>query len=761
MTTTYIRSRRLTPVTAAAAAALSVPLALHAQQATPAADNQAGTLPAVTVKAAAESAAPIKTDKLDSPKFTQPLLDTPQTVQVVNKELLQQQGAATLMDALRNAPGITMQLGEGGNTAAGDSFFMRGFAASTNVFQDGVRDLGPVTRDVFNLEQVEIVKGPAGADNGRGATGGYINLVSKKPQADDFIAGTFSVGSASAVRATADFNRSLGDGMAVRINALASSADVPGRDEVNKRVQGLAPSFALGLGTPTRVIFQTQHLRQEGTPDGGVTTIGLDGFYDADFAEGGGAFGATPRKVDSSNFYGSVDDYEEVEADMATVRIEHDFAKGVKLVNTTRFGRAKIDRRLTSVGSVNATSTDPATWNITRSRHANEQSNDILANQTNLSAELKTGSIKHALSGGIEFSHERQSVVSLALPTGTTVPVSPVYEPDPHASVGPDMVYSGAFANGRVTTASAYLFDTITLNPAWQVLAGLRHERYRAETNRADLVTTNGVPVLTHSAPSDSGSLTSWKLGLVYKPATNGSVYFAAANSYAPPGGSSLTLSAPTSNPGADRAGFEPQETENLELGTKWEFFGGKLAMTAAAYRSTNRHEVVQDAVTLLYGQDGERRVQGLELGVVGQITPKWQLSGGFATMDSEVTETTATGSSGLGAVTRWTPKYSASLWSSYTLNEQWTFGGGARYLSRQDRVTDPAADLDTSNMPSVPSYWVADLMASWAVHKNVSLQLNVQNLFDKEYIGTLNNNGNRFQPGAPRTFTLAANFLF
>lgn len=769
MTTTYIRSRRLTPVTAAAAAALSVPLALHAQQAAPTADKQAGTLPAVTVKAAAESAAPVKTDKLDSPKFTQPLLDTPQTVQVVNKELLQQQGAATLMDALRNAPGITMQLGEGGNTAAGDSFFMRGFAASTNVFQDGVRDLGPVTRDVFNLEQVEIVKGPAGADNGRGATGGYINLVSKKPQADDFIAGTLSVGSASVVRATADFNRNLGDGMAVRINALASDGGVPGRDEVHKRVQGLAPSFALGLGTPTRVIFQSQHLRQDGTPDGGVTTIGLDGYPDLQIDNDGNpdtpAVSVDPARVDSGNFYGSVHDYEKVEADMATVRIEHDFSKGVKLVNTTRFGRAKIDRRLTSVNAVIApTSTDPATWTVERRRHANDQTNDILANQTNLSAELKTGSIKHALSGGIEFSHERQHVTTLAVPgaTNNAIPSSPVYEPDPTASVGAEPVPNGAYANGRITTASAYLFDTITLNPAWQVLAGLRHERYRAETNRADMVTTNGVAVLTPSAPSDSGSLTSWKLGVVYKPMTNGSVYFAAANSYAPPGGSSLTLSAPTSNPGADRAGFNPQETENLELGTKWEFFGGKLAMTAAAYRSTNRNEVVQDAVTQLYGQDGERRVQGFELGVVGQITPQWQLSGGFATMDSEVTETPAIdGNSQLGAVTRWTPKYSASLWTSYTLNEQWTFGGGARYLSRQDRVTDPDIDLGTQTMPSIPSYWVADLMASWAVHKNVSLQLNVQNLFDKEYIGTLNNNGNRFQPGAPRTFTLAANFLF
>jgi catecholate siderophore receptor len=268
------------------------------------------------------------------------------------------------------------------------------------------------------------------------------------------------------------------------------------------------------------------------------------------------------------------------------------------------------------------------------------------------------------------------------------------------------------------------------------------------------------VPVLTHTTSSASDSLTSWKVGVVFKPATNGSIYLAAANSFTPPGGNGLTMAAPTSDNSADRPGYDPQETENFELGTKWEFFQGKLALTAAAYQSTNRNEVVevQDGA---YAQDGERRVRGFELGVVGQVTPAWQVSGGFTTMDSEVLQGAFEGTNAAGAVSRWTPKYAVSAWTSYALNDQWTVGGGARYLARQDRVTDPAADLDTSNMPSIPSYWVADLMASWAVHKNVSLQLNVQNVFDKEYIATLNNNGSRYQPGAPRTFTLAANFLF
>ncbi|HJV68407.1 catecholate siderophore receptor Fiu [Ideonella sp.] len=753
---TYIRSR-LAPA-AVTAAALSAPLALHAQQAAAPTDGQGAPLPAVTVKAAADAASPVKTDRLDSPKFTQPLVDTPQTITVVNKETLQQQGAATLMDALRNIPGITMQLGEGGRTNVGDAFFLRGFAAESNVFQDGVRDLGPVVRDVFNLEQVEIVKGPAGADNGRGATGGYVNLVSKKPQAEDFVAGSVSVGSASAARATADLNRTLGEGVALRVNAMASDADVPGRDEVHLQSQGLATALTLGLGTPTRFTVQTQHVRQRNTPDGGVTTIGLDGYYDSDF-DTGAAAGVTPAPADPSNFYGSTADHEDSDADMLTVRIEHDFGKSAKLVNTARLGRATVDRVLTSVNGVIAASTDPSTWTVERRRHSNLQSNTILANQTALQAELKTGRLRHSLAGGVEFSHERQNVTTLAVPgaTSNTIPASPVYAPDPTASAGDAPVANGAYQHGRVTTAAAYLFDTIKLNPQWQLLAGLRHEHYGAETDRVDLVSN----VLTPHALSQRGDITSWKLGVVYKPAANGSIYLAYADATTPPGGNTLTLTTDSvSASSADRAGLKPQRSQNLELGTKWELLNGQLALTATAYQSSNRNETIEVSDGI-YSQDGERRVRGLELGIVGQITPAWQLSGGLATMDSEVVEGSFEGTNAAGAPSRWTPKLAVTAWTSYRVNDRLTVGGGARYLGKQQRVTDPAADLSTQNMPAIPAYWVADAMASYAVHKNVTLQLNVQNLFDKAYIATLNNNGNRYQPGAPRTFTLMANLLF
>ena len=229
----YIRSRKhaVQPATrrsatAAALAALAIPAAVHAQgtpQSTAQATPSEQALPEVKVKG--NNDAPYKADTISSPKFTQPLVDTPQTITVIKKEVLQEQGAVSLSDALRNTPGITFLMGENGNTATGDSIFMRGFDTQGSIFVDGIRDLGTVTRDTYNIEQVEVVKGPAGADIGRGSPTGYINLVTKLPLAEDFSAGSVSVGSGVRGRATADLNRQLDlgvEGSAVRLNAMVS-----------------------------------------------------------------------------------------------------------------------------------------------------------------------------------------------------------------------------------------------------------------------------------------------------------------------------------------------------------------------------------------------------------------------------------------------------------------------------------------------------------------------------------------------------------
>lgn len=265
--------RTLPLATASLAAGLglaALPALAHAE-----AGDNARTLDKIDVHATRG----YKADKVASPKFTQRLQDTPQTIQVITSDLFNQQGATTLTEALRNSPGVgTFYAGENGNTTTGDALFMRGFDTSNSLYVDGVRDLGSISRDVFNIEQVEVTKGPAGTDNGRSAPTGAINLVSKQANLQDATSASVSLGSDQQRRTTADWNQSLGATSALRINGMWQDSGQPGRDHVQNKRWGIAPSLAFGLGTATRYYLNLLYVKQDNVPDGGVPTLGLPGW---------------------------------------------------------------------------------------------------------------------------------------------------------------------------------------------------------------------------------------------------------------------------------------------------------------------------------------------------------------------------------------------------------------------------------------------------------------------------------------------------
>lgn len=768
----YIRNRkhaaqpRLTQ-SLIALAALSAPLAAYAQTA----DSKETKMPELTVTATAD--APYKADKVSSPKLTQPLVDTTQTITVIKKEVIQEQGAGSLVEALRNTPGITLQLGENGNTSAGDTFQMRGFSTQSSVFVDGIRDLGAVTRDVFNIEQIEISKGPAGTDVGRGAASGYINLASKLPSLEEATSGTVGYDSGEKARATVDLNRKLSDTSAFRINAIAQDGGQMGRKVIEKKTVGIAPSLAFGLGTPTKVFLFSQHIRQDGMPDGGIPAIGLPAYNSIVATPGvAAALRAAPR-VDVENYYGYDSDYEEVDADMVTVKIEHQLGAKSTLTNTSRYGKTKMDRILTGVNLVNAANTpatatapavvlaDRSTWQVARTRQSVLQDNKILANTTNIVTEFNTGSVGHTLSTGLEFlSEEQLSLTRVGL--GDLVPAN-LYNPvavSAPSNLNP--VLNGAYTKGTTTTAAVYAFDTIKLNDQWQINGGLRAEHYNTETTAAALSTAAANPTLpvntvlgSHLEKSDN--LVSWKAGALYKPTPDSSVYLAYATSQTPPGAANFTLVSTAGN--ANGPAMDPAKTTNIELGTKWDLIQKKLAVTAALYRTDNKNEfTLEDPVTHQFSQLGKRRVEGIELGVVGQITRDWNIIAGVATMDATILEGNTANPADSG--TRWSPDLSATVWSTYKLNDQFTFGGGARYVSEQKRVVAPNAPA-SNGVPEIPSYAVVDAVVSYKVSRNVSLQLNVYNLFDKSYVAALNNGGARVSIGAERSAQLTANISF
>jgi catecholate siderophore receptor len=739
-----------------AAAALALPGAVLAQSATaPAAPaSQARgetTLP--TVKVHPDKDNDYKADALSSPKFTQPIVDTPQTITVIKKELLQQQAATSLTEALRNTPGVTMQLGENGSTQTGDSINLRGFDTSQSIFVDGIRDLGAVSRDVFNIDQVEVVKGPSGSDIGRGASSAYINLVSKTAQGDAaFATGSLIAGSAERRRVVADLNTPLAvlPGSAVRLNLMAQDDGVPGRDEVKAKRFGFAPTATFGLGTRVRETVSFLHVTQDNRPDGGVSTFGLKGYgYVTPATATAAKITLTPGPaVDPSNYYGLLGDYDHVRTDMFTSKLEDDLATGVTLRNTTRIGRTLEEVVVTGVNAVQTPAGKRDT--TTRSRQGRHQDNEILTNQTNLASEFRAFGLKNSLSSGLEFTYERQHTLTPTSVSGT----ADLYAPNPDDALAmPNFKTTGTNTTGSTLTASAYAFETLNITNAFLVTGGARVDKYHTDTTTATFATSTAAASQANLGLTDT--LWSWKVGAVFKPAHNGSVYVTYADSRQPPGGTNFTLSNQANSQA--QAGLAPQEGTNIEFGTKWDLLGGDLLATAAVYRSENRNELVGDgAAVQTYSQVGKRRVQGVELGLVGNVTQDLSVSVGYSNMDSKILRAAPASQ---GGVIVFSPKNTFTSWLTYKLPLGITVGGGMRYADTSARSS--AVVAPSNYLLTAPSYWVGDAMASCDINRNFQLQVNVYNLFDRQYIQSLNNGGSRYTPGQARNGLVSLNLKF
>jgi len=758
-----------TPTKFARAAAVTASILAPATQAAtaPAAIEPAEIMPGIEVQSQRIRA-------VSSPKFTAPLVDTPQTIAVIPKEVFQQQGAASLAEVLGNTPGITFLAGEGGHVSGANSFVMRGFDMSGSIFIDGVRDGGNYSRDIYNLEQVEVVKGPAG-DNGRGSAGGYLNLASKSPQAENFGAATASYGfdeyaSVDRFRATLDLNRSLAGtvkGAAFRLNLLHQSGGVAGRDYAEKQSWGLAPSLALGLGTPTRVTLGYQHDTKDDRPDYGA----LGGTV------GGTATSVRPsRPVDRSRFYGLLSDYDRVDVDVASVRVEHDFAPTVRLTHHTRFSQNDRDAIYTVPGALDNRpdlTTGQVVEIVTANRQAFAREIDTFSNQTNLAAQFSAGGLDHSLAAGVEVIQEQGhtlrdwtglgtaadltktvNVTTAGAPTTPTVVAgtSP-YQPNPaRALVGFSPVYR--FVDDiRIDTAALYAFDTVRFNERWQATGGARVERYEAKYAVRD-TTTDAV------APFEvSDTLVTGKVGVVYKPSRNGSLYASWGVAAQPPGTNNLSNDNGSRNNGTpgttgqNSAGAEPLESFNSEIGVKWSFLQRKLDASLALFRSERTNISVAtdtNGVPTLYG---DQTTQGIEFGLTGRITANWAVFGGYSWLDSE--NRNPANATQNGSELNWTPTYSGNFWTTYRLPFGLTLGGGAQFSGPS------LVSLNQTSTAELPGTRIVNLMAAYAVNRQLNLRLNVTNVDDRHYARALNNNSNRAYFGDPRAFLLSADYRF
>jgi catecholate siderophore receptor len=684
-----------------------------------------------------------KTRQVASPKFTAPLRDTPQTVAVIPSEVFLQQGATSLSDVLRNTAGITFAAGEGGGAAgtSGDAFYMRGFDTSNSIFMDGVRDVGAYSRDVFNLEQVDVAKGPAGADIGRGGASGYVNLTTKVPRLEEFAAGSTSYGfdeqtSGSRRRATLDVNQSWGNspvtGTAVRLNAMWQDHDAVGRDFARSTSWAIAPSVALGLDTPSRATLAYHHTEQDNLPDYGLPTALLPGYNST----------VPVPSVDRSTFYGFTADRDRVTSDAVTTRLEHDFSDDFKASNQTRYSANRREAVITVPGQ-NGSAYTPATGLLVRARQANKRDTSIVSNQTNFFVRFTSGAVKHEVSSGLELSRETASSPSFA---SVALPPILIQASDPNANPATAPFRNGAFTDVVTKTAALYVFDALQFDAHWRANASVRAERYH--THYVSMA-ANGVPTTIDARHS----LLSWKGGLVFKPAPAGSLYAAYAISLTPPG-TDFTLSSAAGN--QNHPDTEPQRTSNIELGIKWDFNGGRLSTNAAAFRTVNDKSVYTDPV-LGPIPAGRQTVQGIELGATRRITDNWIILANAAFLDSEINTGTTAGGNQAGSSLPLIPRWSGNLFTSYRFASGLIVGGGGQYSSAVAR-----RDNNTPAVPRTsPGYWLVNALVSYPVTKRVTVRFNVNNVLDREFVQSANNNGARFNPGAPRAYLLTADFRF
>lgn len=708
------------------------------------------------------------------PKFTAPLVDTPQSVAVIPKEVFNQQGAASLADVLGNTPGITFLAGEGGHVSGSNSFVMRGFDISGNIFIDGVRDNGNYSRDIYNLEQVEVVKGPAG-DNGRGSASGYINLATKAPRAENFGSATASFGfdgysSVERFRSTLDFNHSLESqvkGAALRVNALWQDGGVAGRDYAEKNTWGIAPSLALGLGTPTRVTLGYQHNEHDDRPDYGALAGSLAGTATAVRPAG---------PVDRSRFYGLLEDYDRVDVDVATARVEHDLAPTIRISNYTRFANTDRQAIYTVPGAVDHRpdmTTGQVLEMVTTTRQAFARDVEVLSNQANIAAQFSTGSLDHSFSGGLELVREKGRTLRDWTGLGTTgelrktvnvttagVPTAPTlvtgtnaYQPNPARAVEGFAPVHAFVDDIRIGTAAIYAFDTIRFSERWQATGGARLERYKAEY-AVRTVATGAI------APFEAeDTLLTGKLGLVFKPARSGSVYVSWGIAAQPPGTGNLSNDNGSRNNGTpgttgqNSPNARPQESHNYEAGVKWDFFQRKLTTSFAVFRSDRTNISVAQDTSGVPTAYGDQTVQGAELGASGRITSNWIVFAGLTFLDSK--NRNSQNAVQNGSELNWTPDVSGNFWTTYRLPFGLTLGGGLQH-SGASRVS-----LNNTSAAELPAYTIVNAMASYEVNRQLTLRLNLTNVSDRLYARAINNNSNRAYFGDPRAFLFSADYRF
>lgn len=663
-------------------------------------------------------------------RLTQPLLDTPRSVTVIPKEMIADRGFTSLTDVLRSTPGITLGGGEGG-TPLGDRPFVRGYEASTDMQVDGIRNVGRVTYEVFNLETAEVIYGPAGAISGRGSTGGSVNLVLRKPHEGDAFSAALTGGTDETKRIVIDANKQLGDIVALRISGMFHDSDVAERDHVWSRRYGIMPSLTLGLDQPLRLNLTYSYLKTDGIGDRGLP-----------FSNGGTN---SPRVFDRSFYYGIPDrDFARTTSEFISPVVEYDLSDRITIRNSARWSRATNDaffsRPSYATGTRNAdhiaagctlaaSGGDPNRWCVNIGGNGQSRKITGFINQLDMRGKFETGSVEHSFIAGLEYSDEAiQSMPAMqAQATGNAAPVPPATlvmlagAPDNnlrYRRLARAVVPAGTtLGRSEMKNKAAYLTDSIALTSQLIVDLGIRYDEFE----------------VTNAGQSAKYDFINYAVGVVYKPVSNASIYLNYGTSSNPPGecdaqtGGAEGANACSLN--ANNVDSEPERAKSWELGVKWDAAGGDLSLTAALFQTKKDNARATDVDNFpLVTNTGSNRVRGFQLGATGNITPEWSIFAGYMFLDTKILDA-GRDTQNNGNAFRFQARHTANLWTTYQLTSKFNIGVGANYVGK--RYVDSVETL------YMPGYWRFDASAGFDVTENFNLRLNVLNATNKTYFDT------------------------
>jgi catecholate siderophore receptor len=652
------------------------------------------------------------------------LRDVAQTVNVVNRAVLEAQAANSMTEALRNVPGITISAGEGG--AIGDNINLRGFSARTDVFRDGFRDRGQYSRDTFNLEAIEVLKGASSMLFGRGSTGGVINQVSKKPSLKSSTEVTATVGTDDYYRATLDVDRRLSDTSAVRVAAFGQDLKST-RDVVRNQDFGIAPSVRLGIGTATELTLSALIQRNDDIPDYGFPIL---------TSNGAGTI-RKPADAPANAYYGYLDDHFKQSVNIASAALSHKFSPTLTLRSQLQISDSSTEASpspLTSssvrrTAEIKASPTNPPSLRdplsdliASREDRDRDLSDKSVFSQTDLIAKIKSGAMLHTVTTGLELGRDKYREERYVWNTTTAQREINLGNPVNGTRQG-----QRALSRTVATTADTlgvYVNDQIDLNKQWKVVGGLRWDRFKVSSDLSLATLPAGFPVDTTvaSAPH-SDSMLSQRAGVIYQPTETQSYYLSYGTSFNP--------SAETVTQSASTAALDPEKNRSYELGAKIDVLEGALSFNGALFNVSKENARTTDAVTRITTLDGNVRVRGVEVGVVGRITPAWQVLAGYTLLDGKIIKSLDVGTgfdagiASQGKTLQNTPRHNASLWTTYSFLQNWEAGGGLVYASKryvnnfESAVVDGYTRLDASLAFKQPAY---------------DIRLNLQNATDKKY---------------------------